>query len=121
MELRAPPPHLLTRKRRRRQAMKRYEGKTKVEGGFYFNTASWELVTVSGKEGMLPGAKGSYVKLPTIAVLAGAPLFSGAYVLFLPFIGFALFFREMARKTKEASERITLTTAAPPRISPRAR
>ena len=34
--------------------MRHHEAGTKVPGGFYFNRASWELVTVSGKEGPLP-------------------------------------------------------------------
>lgn len=97
--------------------MKRYESNSKVPGGFYFNKASWELVTVSGKEGVLPvEPAGAYVRVPTVALLAGAPLFAGAYVLFLPFIGFALFFRELARKAKETGTAIaTREPAADPK------
>src|SRR5659263_247879 len=34
--------------------MKRFEGGSKVKGGFYFNQTSWDLVTVSGKDAVLP-------------------------------------------------------------------
>ena len=35
--------------------MKRIEGGSKVKGGFYFNQKGWNLETVSGKTGVLPG------------------------------------------------------------------
>jgi hypothetical protein len=103
----------------KRLTLKTLEGGTKVGGGFYFEKKSWELVVVSGKEGVLPGTeKNAYVKVPTVLLLAGAPLYSGAYVLFLPFIGFALLFREMARKAKEAGTRAVVREAT---VTPKAR
>ena len=93
--------------------MRHHTAGTKVPGGFYFNRASWELVTVPGKDGELKGeAAGRYVRVPTLLLLAGAPLFSGAYVLFLPFIGFALFFREVARKAKVTRVRTAIPAHA---------
>ena len=67
-------------------------GGTKVQSGFYFNKANWEIVTVSGKKGgTLPGdAKADYLRVPAIAMLAGAPVLGAAFVIFLPVIGFAL-------------------------------
>jgi hypothetical protein len=67
-------------------------GGGKVPAGFYFNKANWEIVTVSGKRGgVLPGdAKTEYLKVPAIAMLAGAPVLGAAFVIFLPVIGFAL-------------------------------
>lgn len=100
--------------------LKTLEGGTKVGGGFYFEKKSWELAVVSGKEGVLPGtAKNEYVKVPTVVLLAVAPLYSATYVLFLPFIGFALFFREMAKKVKVAGAKGVAREAEA--VSPRAR
>jgi hypothetical protein len=67
-------------------------GGTKVQSGFYFNKANWEIVTVSGKKGgLLPGdAKADYLRVPAVAMLAGAPVLGAAFVVFLPVIGFAL-------------------------------
>ena len=67
-------------------------GGAKVQSGFYFNKANWEIVTVSGKKGgVLPGdAKSDYLKVPAVAMLAGAPVLGAAFVVFLPVIGFAL-------------------------------
>jgi len=67
-------------------------GGTKVPAGVYFNKANWEIVTVSGKKGgVLPGdAKADYLRVPAIAMLAGAPILGAAFVVFLPVIGFAL-------------------------------
>jgi len=67
-------------------------GGSKVPAGFYFNRNNWEIVTVSGKKGgVLPGdAKSDYLKVPAVAMLAGAPMLGAAFVVFLPVIGFAL-------------------------------
>jgi hypothetical protein len=67
-------------------------GGSKVPAGFYFNKKNWEIVTVSGKKGgVLPGdAKADYLKIPAVAMLAGAPVLGAAFVVFLPVIGFAL-------------------------------
>ena len=67
-------------------------GGAKVQSGFYFNKANWEIVTVSGKKGgVLPGdAKAGFLRIPAVAMLAGAPVLGAAFVVFLPVIGFAL-------------------------------
>ncbi len=62
-----------------------------VEGGYYLNRDDWDVVAVSGKQGVLPGEEGDrFVKLPTLAVLGLAPLAGGLFVVFLPLVGFAL-------------------------------
>ncbi len=67
-------------------------GGSKVQAGFYFNKANWEIVTVSGKKGgLLPGSpQTGYLKIPALAMLAAAPVLGAAFVVFLPVIGFAL-------------------------------
>jgi hypothetical protein len=79
--------------------MKRFEGSSRVPGGFYFNQKSWDLVTVSGKTGVLPGTTADlHVKVPLLLMLLGAPVFGATLVIFLPFVGIALFLHAMFRK-----------------------
>jgi hypothetical protein len=62
-----------------------------VEGGYYLNRDAWDLVAVSGKQGVLPGEEGDrFIKLPALAVLGLAPVAGGLFVAFLPVVGFAL-------------------------------
>jgi hypothetical protein len=68
------------------------KGGNKVPGGFYLNRKTWNLVTVNGKKGLLPGkADDLYLRVPTLAMLAAAPVLGATLVVFLPFVGFALF------------------------------
>ena len=79
--------------------MKRFEGNSRVSGGFYFNQKSWDLVTVSGKAGILPGTTSEqYLRVPLFLMLLGAPVFGATLVMFLPFVGIALFLHAMFRK-----------------------
>jgi len=94
--------------------MKELEGGTKVPGGFYFDKTTWQLVTVNGKDGLLPGdAKDLYFKVPLPLVIIGSPIVGGAFVMFLPFIGFALFARHLVAKAKEKA---ATTTPASERV-----
>ncbi len=62
-----------------------------VEGGYYLNRDAWDVIAVSGKQGVLPGEEGDrFVKLPALAVLGLAPVAGGLFVAFLPLVGFAL-------------------------------
>ncbi len=62
-----------------------------VKGGFYLNRDKWDLVTVNGKQGKLPGADGQrYLRIPALVLLFLAPVLGGLFVAFVPFIGFAL-------------------------------
>src|ERR1035437_4051517 len=72
--------------------MTRYESKTQVGGGYYFNTTSWTLHAVDGERGELPGVSGTrWVRLPTVLMIASALVLSLAFVLFLPVAGLVLF------------------------------
>lgn len=74
-------------------------GGNRVDGGFYLNPRTWNLVAVNGKKGVLPG-KGDdrYLKVPALAMLAAAPLLGATLVVFLPFVGIALFAATGLRK-----------------------
>jgi hypothetical protein len=97
--------------------MKRFAGSSRVPGGFYFNQRSWDLATVSGKAGILPGRPSDqYLKVPLFLMLLGAPVFGATLVIFLPFVGIALFVHAMfrkavkpfaARKLEKAPARVT--------------
>ena len=92
--------------------MKQFTGNTNVMGGFYFNQKSWEITVVSGKKGILPGdATQSFVRVPVPVLLVGAPLLGGLYVMFLPFIGFAMLFEALGLKAAAASKRMVAHTA----------
>ena len=79
--------------------MLKHHGGEKVKGGFYWKTAEWEIVTVNGKQGTLPGAeKTNYVKVPFLLLVPLALTMSIAYVVFLPFVGFAMVFGLAGRK-----------------------
>ena len=63
-----------------------------IKPGFYWNRKTWEIITVDGKS---PGANvDSCVRVPTFLALLLAPILGGAFVIFLPFCGIALFLRE---------------------------
>ncbi len=72
--------------------MKRYNTETRVEGGYYLNTTSWEITAVDGKAGTLTGPKNTRaVRLPTLMMVIAALLLSFVFIVFLPAAGFVLF------------------------------
>jgi hypothetical protein len=93
--------------------MLRHEGGTRVGSGFYWNVSRWSIVTIPKGGGVLPGAaEHRYVKLPVLVLLAVAPLMGGLYVMFLPFIGFAMVGAALARKAGAIATKTFLTTMA---------
>lgn len=78
---------------------KETRGGNRVNGGFYLNRKTLDLVTVNGKKGVLPGdANDLYLKIPTLAMVVAAPLLGASLVIFLPFVGIALFAAAGLRK-----------------------
>jgi hypothetical protein len=75
-----------------------YTGGETVKGGFYWNRGTWHLENVEGKSGTLPGGgETRYVWVPTLLMLLLAPVMGGLFVVFLPFIGFALLFGALGK------------------------
>jgi hypothetical protein len=71
--------------------MFKHKGGDGVKGGFYWNQGQWRLVNVEGKFGTLPGDEDTrYGRVPTLLLFLVAPLMGALFVVFLPFIGFAL-------------------------------
>jgi len=91
--------------------MRQHEGGEKVPGGFYWKQNNWEIEVVKGDEGTLPGKSDTtYVRIPTLAMLLGAPVMGGLFVIFLPFLGFAMLASHLGKKAvagvKEAVDEI---------------
>jgi len=71
--------------------MKRYTGGTNVKGGYYWHVGTWEIATVKGETGALPGGpKDEYFHAPVAVMFVLAPVMGAAFAIFLPFIGFAM-------------------------------
>ncbi len=83
--------------------MTKHIGGNHVKAGFYWNLRKWEMVTLSGSGGTLPGkGEDRYLKVPMVAFLFIAPVMGGLYAFFLPFIGFAMLFAFLGRKVGAA-------------------
>ncbi len=79
--------------------MKRYDGGTNVNGGYYWDLRSRELRAIDGAHGALPGSeRGRFVHVPLPVLVVVEPLMGGAFVLFLPFIELALALDEVRKR-----------------------
>ena len=82
-----------------------------AKAGFYFNLDTWEL-DLHRKDGALPGSDGDrFRRVPTVALLVLGPAMGFFFVIFLPFIGFALFAREIGHRVAGWFGRKTRDTA----------
>lgn len=85
--------------------MRRYKGNEKVEPGLYFNPRRVSFKSVDG-EARLPGAREDlYLRVPAIALLVAGPALGLTYVIFLPFIGFAMLTWAASGKLAEVAGR----------------
>lgn len=70
-----------------------YTGGSSAKGGFYLKKGEWEIITLDGKNGTLPGGTDcQYIRLPALLFVPAAIMLSVPFVIFLPFIGFAMAF-----------------------------
>ncbi len=70
--------------------MKRFNGGDEVRGGYFWHMGNWEVATVAGETGKLPGGPTEqYLRAPLPALLVAAPVMGLTFAIFLPFIGFA--------------------------------
>lgn len=80
-----------------------YKGTQEVEPGLYLNLKGFAIKSVDTR-GPLPGTDGDeYRRVPMLAMLAVAPLLGLAFVMFLPFIGFAMVAYLLGQKTVQAA------------------
>lgn len=92
--------------------MKRYSGTQIVDPGVYLNLRRVCFRSV-GERGALPGRPSEiYRKVPAIVLLVAAPPLGLAYVLFLPFIAFAMIGWLLARAIVQLAARTARSTAA---------
>lgn len=83
--------------------MARHYGSELVTAGFYWSRATWGIVTIPRKGGILPGGvEIRYYRIPLPLMLVLGPFLGGLYVIFLPFIGFAMVLSFLATKTGKA-------------------
>ena len=83
--------------------MTRNNGGTKVKGGFYWRPAEWQIVTLSGESGVLPGGTSEgFFRIPVFGMLLLAPVMGALFVMFLPLIGFAMVLDQAAKATAGA-------------------
>jgi hypothetical protein len=84
--------------------MARKSGGTKVKAGYYWRASQWEIVTISGRDGgVLPGGHDEvFYGIPILAMLALAPIMGALFVMFLPFIGFAILLQYAAQAAYRA-------------------
>ena len=79
--------------------MAKHTGGMQVEGGYYWNPRSWEVEVVPSEGGRLKStAEAKYVKVPFPLLFVIVPLLGALFLMFLPFIGFALFAYAIAKK-----------------------
>lgn len=67
-----------------------FNGNQAVESGYYLNASRWAIEPVAEDGGRLPEGPGTWRRIPTVAALLGTPLLGLAFLMFLPFVGFAL-------------------------------
>ena len=68
-----------------------YTGGATVKQGFYFDARNWRFEMIEAASGTLPGdGAGTYVRVPTLAMFLVAPIMGALFIVFLPFVGFAL-------------------------------
>ena len=73
-------------------------GGAAVRNGYYWNLGKWEVIPVERDGVTLPGGRGDkFMKVPLLAVFMLLPVMGGLFVVFLPFIGFALAFYAAAK------------------------
>ena len=95
--------------------MFKHKGGDVVKGGFYWNQAQWHLENVEGRFGTLPGDEQTrYARVPTLLLFLLAPLMGALFVVFLPFIGFALLIGMLAAKLLGLFNKKAVATPKPP-------
>jgi hypothetical protein len=79
--------------------MAKHTGGMQVDGGYYWNPRNWEVEVVPSEGGRLKGpADASYLKVPFLALFVIVPVLGALFLMFLPFIGFALFAYAIVKK-----------------------
>ena len=87
------------------------KGGSQTKGGLYWKKGEWEVVTVQGKSGILPGREDvEYRRIPMVLFAPVALIMGLAFYLFLPFIGFAMLISLLVKKIGRMLAPPTLVT-----------
>lgn len=79
--------------------MKRYYGGEVVKRGIYLSLRRKDLITIENEGELLGGESyDSYVNVPPLAMIVVGPFIGLIYVIFLPFISFAMILGLVARR-----------------------
>ena len=79
--------------------MKRYYGGEVVRRGIYLSLRRKDLITIENEGELLAGESyDSYVNVPPLAMIVVGPFIGLIYVIFLPFISFAMILGLVARR-----------------------
>jgi hypothetical protein len=79
--------------------MATYNGSSSVRGGYYLSTRTWSVEVIGNEGGTLPGpATTKYLSVPFPLLFLVVPIIGLAFLIFLPFIGFALFANAVVRR-----------------------
>lgn len=70
--------------------MTTYTGTQDVDPGLYMNLRKFAMTSVERREALPGDATDTYYHVPMLLMLAAAPVLGLAFVIFLPFIGFAM-------------------------------
>ncbi len=74
-------------------------GGGKAKGGTYWKKGKWGIVTVEGRDGILPGTEDvEYIRIPGIVFGPLALVFGLAFYIFLPLIGIVMLLSVIVRK-----------------------
>ena len=93
--------------------MAKYTNGMQVGGGYYWNASNWEVEVIPNEGGKLKGgANARYVKVPFPALFVIVPLLGALFLMFLPFVGFALFAYAIAKKLASLVTRSATDLAA---------
>ncbi len=94
---------------------KTFESGSRVSGGYYVNTRSFELVNVEKDGSVLPGKPGTkFLRIPTLLAMAAAPALGGLFVVALPFIGFGVAIHAAVRAISGSAKEVAATVATAP-------
>ncbi len=92
--------------------MAKYTGGTMVKGGYYWNPRSWKVEVVPPEGGRLPAEGAKYVKVPFPALFVIVPVLGALFLMFLPFIGFALLAHAVVKKVTGGAKEAATDLAA---------
>jgi hypothetical protein len=98
--------------------MTTYNGNSQVKSGYYFSMSTLGVEVIGEEGGRLPGASTvTYFSIPFPLLFAVVPVVGLAFLMFLPFIGFALVGVAMARsvtgRLHEQAGALAATVAPP--------